>query len=719
MKQRKKLLSLLLVVCLTVGVAPVDSTSVKAEGNDVSALEVAGVKVTSDEYYITSNGTIETGTVEEYNIHFVEKEEKCTLTLKDATIHADSVHDMDNGAGVYYYTSCEKPLEITLEGTNTIYGEEDCGYSAAVFASAGNLTIGGNGVLNAYGADIVKDYDYFTTGIMVTNGDLTIQGGTITAINGESVAGAYGVLVSSGNINMEKGTLYANCIKEEGEVVSRAVDTENGCSVGIFNDTSYSGSDEIGNIHISGGTVYAYGGNSDILSGGIVGQNNVTVSNGEVHAVSGTVKDSRNYAIGATKYVTIEDGKVYATAGKTTGEANSYGIGAEVGLSIRGGEVTAVSGVAEQASSFAIGSGTISITGGKVTTRGGKAAVSSYGIGGTQAITMQGGEVNATSGEAPLGFGIGSNKTISIDGSVVTATGVTMGIGAEDSVTFGSTYQIYVGSTEDNKVLLTDGQRVAGYKYVYAEPKTESTPQPTVVPSSEPSVNPTAEPTAEPVVNPTAQPSMNPTAQPTTEPVVNPTAQPTTEPAVATNEPAVAPAVTPEASQSPSVGNENRNLPKHKKGTKFTKVGAKKNKATYTVTKAANRKGKKGTVQYMSPADKNKTKITIPKKIKVDGITYTVTAIAKEAFKNCTALKRVTMESNIDKIGQKAFYHCTNLCKIKIKSKTLTEDKIGEKAFEGIKQKATFKVPKKKLEQYKIILQKKGVSQQAEFKNLK
>ena len=74
--------------------------------------------------------------------------------------------------------------------------------------------------------------------------------------------------------------------------------------------------------------------------------------------------------------------------------------------------------------------------------------------------------------------------------------------------------------------------------------------------------------------------------------------------------------------------------------------------------------------------------VTILNKVKIDKKTYTVTSIAKNAFKGCKKLKRVTIKA------------------IKLKS-------IGKNAFKGIYKKATFKVPKKQLKKYKKLIQKK------------
>lgn len=157
-----------------------------------------------------------------------------------------------------------------------------------------------------------------------------------------------------------------------------------------------------------------------------------------------------------------------------------------------------------------------------------------------------------------------------------------------------------------------------------------------------------------------------------------------------------------------------------KKGTVL-----KKGKATYKVTKA----GKKGgTVAFVKTSSKD-TSITIPKKIEVDGISYKVTSIATNAFKNNKYAKKITISDNVTSIGNRAFYKCkklntitigtgvksigkeafyndSKLKTITIKSKNLKS--VGGKTFKGIHKNAQIKVSSKKLSVYKKLLKGKG-----------
>lgn len=171
--------------------------------------------------------------------------------------------------------------------------------------------------------------------------------------------------------------------------------------------------------------------------------------------------------------------------------------------------------------------------------------------------------------------------------------------------------------------------------------------------------------------------------------------------------------------------------------------------------------GTEKTIEYQQ-APESGTTVKVPDNITIDGTTYTVTSIAKNAFKNnkkiktiiignnvktigdnafsgcsnlqsvtigknvttikskafykCTKLKAITIPSKVSKIGKQAFYGCKKLRSVTIKTAKLKSSNVGSKAFKGIYSKATIKVPKKKLSAYKRMLKSKGVSSKAKIK---
>ena len=115
---------------------------------------------------------------------------------------------------------------------------------------------------------------------------------------------------------------------------------------------------------------------------------------------------------------------------------------------------------------------------------------------------------------------------------------------------------------------------------------------------------------------------------------------------------------------------------------------------------------KSNTVEYKAPLNNKKATVTVPATVKVSGVTYKVTSIAKNAFKNNKKLKKVTIGANITTIGANAFAGCKNLKTVDIKSKKLKS--VGKNAFKGIHKKAVFKVSAKKLKAYKKLLNSKA-----------
>ncbi len=186
-------------------------------------------------------------------------------------------------------------------------------------------------------------------------------------------------------------------------------------------------------------------------------------------------------------------------------------------------------------------------------------------------------------------------------------------------------------------------------------------------------------------------------------------------------------------------------------------------KAKYKVT--GTEEGSR-TVMYMATTDKAAATVNIPAIVIIDNISYDVTAIADNAFKNnkklkkvvisskiltignaafsgckklatvtmganvttigknafynCIALKKIVIPKTVIKIGNKAFYGCKKLLNITIKTTKLTTKNVGSKAFtkagSSNYKKMVVKVPKSKLKAYKKTLKKRGVNSKAKIK---
>ena len=143
------------------------------------------------------------------------------------------------------------------------------------------------------------------------------------------------------------------------------------------------------------------------------------------------------------------------------------------------------------------------------------------------------------------------------------------------------------------------------------------------------------------------------------------------------------------------------------------------------------------TLTKLSAKDKKAKKVTIPKTVTINNVTYRVTGIAAKAFKNskklqtvvipdtvteigtgsfegCKKLKSVTIGKNVTSIGKNAFKNCKNLKKITVKSTKLK--KVGKGALTGINRKCVIKVPKKQLKSYKRLFKGKGQKKSVKIK---
>ena len=114
--------------------------------------------------------------------------------------------------------------------------------------------------------------------------------------------------------------------------------------------------------------------------------------------------------------------------------------------------------------------------------------------------------------------------------------------------------------------------------------------------------------------------------------------------------------------------------------------------------------------------NKAKTSVVIPSTIRINRVTYKVTAISDNALKNNRKLKKVVISTNVTKIGKNAFYGCKNLTSVTIRSSRLTLKNVGSNAFKNTSSKVTVRVPKKQKTLYSQILKKRGINKKAKIK---
>ena len=139
-------------------------------------------------------------------------------------------------------------------------------------------------------------------------------------------------------------------------------------------------------------------------------------------------------------------------------------------------------------------------------------------------------------------------------------------------------------------------------------------------------------------------------------------------------------------------------VPIPKQGVTYT-VGSSKYKITRSAASA-------GSAAYMRRSKKTYKTSSVPANARINGYTFKITSVADKAFRKNKKLKKVTIGTNVTKIGKQTFYGDKKLKTIVIKSKKIT--KCGKAAFKGINKKAIIKVPKSKLKKYRKLFKNKG-----------
>lgn len=126
----------------------------------------------------------------------------------------------------------------------------------------------------------------------------------------------------------------------------------------------------------------------------------------------------------------------------------------------------------------------------------------------------------------------------------------------------------------------------------------------------------------------------------------------------------------------------------------------------YEVTKSDAKNGEVMVKSISKSKKKTITKLTIPDTVKIDGYKFRVRKIAKNAFKDCKKLKKVTIGKNVTKIEANAFANNKKLKTILVKGTAIKS--IGKNALKRTNTKLTVKVPRKKLKSHKKLWRGKG-----------
>lgn len=415
----KKMLALLLTLCLLAGLLPATALAV----GGVSYVDVDGTEKNCDNATEVQNST---ETNPEKPITWSEDwyVVKGDVTIASRITVTGDVHlILADG----YTLNANKGIYVGSGSSLTIYGQS--GNTGKLVANAQYATncagIGGNdgedaphGNITINGGDIVATGGSYAAGIgsgynsasynstdTTLNQTIIINGGKVTATgdtHAAGIGGGYSNKTPGGDIVITGGDVTANGGSKAAGI---------GCG---YNDLQESNGRS---ITISGGTVTANGGEDAAGIGGgygckaasitsitIEGDANVTANGGDRGAGIGSgfsTAMTTSINIGGDAVVKAEGGddESYGGAGIGSGGGPNSKIG---DITISGGKVTATGGTSSDYSGAGIGSGGSSKT---VDTSSWPPVV----IPGSGAITIDGGVVTATGGTGAAGIGDGKS----------------------------------------------------------------------------------------------------------------------------------------------------------------------------------------------------------------------------------------------------------------------------------------------------------------------
>lgn len=295
---KKKLLSILLCLCMVVTLLPTMALAVDP------SVWVGEVELTSTTPYTTDGTTAATadpGVGNRAASYALFNSTTGTLTLHDFTYSGEGhTNDSESKAAIY----ADGALAIVLEGENSVtQSKNNSGTSYGIYCK-GALTISGAGTLNVTGGEAASGD---SKGIY-SSGKLTVNGGTITATGGAATS-SYGVYASDG-AEISGGVIKAYGKEAKGN-------TANTSSCGIFFNVA---------VEIKGGAVTAVGA-AGYSSYGILAYGSITISGGTVNATGGTA-NSAGYSCGiyTDSTLKIENYTTVVTAVSAASGCESYGI---------------------------------------------------------------------------------------------------------------------------------------------------------------------------------------------------------------------------------------------------------------------------------------------------------------------------------------------------------------------------------------------------------
>ena len=300
---KKKLLSILLCLCMVATLLP----TVALATGPATSVWVGEVELTSTNPY-TTNGKTAVATPDSLGTSYaLFNSTTATLTLHNFTYSGEGQTVSSAQAAIY----ADGDLNIVLEGESSVIQTGNSSGSSCGVYCQGELTISGDGTLNATGGSATSDR---SNGIYAAS--VAISGGSVVATGGNNEnARSYGIR-SSSFVTVSGGSVIA----QGGNAGSGSA------SYGIRSSSF---------VTVSGGSVIAQGGNAKSNSYGIYGDSSVTLSGGVTVARAGTVdgsySSSGRYAVycDAANDIQLTDNtsttKIAAAVGYNSNDTSTFG----------------------------------------------------------------------------------------------------------------------------------------------------------------------------------------------------------------------------------------------------------------------------------------------------------------------------------------------------------------------------------------------------------
>ena len=278
--------------------------------------------------------------------------------------------------------------------------------------------------------------------------------------------------------------------------------------------------------------------------------------------------------------------------------------------------------------------------------------------------------------------------------------------------------QLYVTINGQKVPVIRDADGNSRVRYEFAA-TAELPPTPSAAPTVSPSAVPT--PTGSPAASsiPTVSPGVSASPSAIPKPGGSPSASsaPTAKPDVSAI-PSQAPNVDANAKPSDKSAVPGKNAQPgetgqpHKPAQKGEKLQDESG-AGYVVAKADS---KNPEVAYQKAAVTKGT-VIVPDTVEVNGTTYKVTSIEKNAFGTGKKIKTIILGKNVKTIKKDAFAGCKTLRKIIVKTKKLTKKTVAKKAFRGVRKNVRIIVPKKKKQAYRKLFYQRGLNKKVKIRS--